>query len=99
MPGCVPGLAHRWLWFDWPERDMPDEGDIGIVGSTGSCYLVQSIKPSRKGSRWFSIRVEGLGVDAAELGDEGTFGLGRISRVDLEAIRMIEAADRLDAAA
>jgi len=99
MAGCVPGLAHRWLWFDWPESEMPEEGDIGVVRSTGSCYLVETIKPSRKGPRWFTVWVEGLGTGAAELGDEGTFGLGRISPVDLEAIRMIEAADRLDAAA
>lgn len=99
--GCTPGLVQRWTFYCWPdevgERHPPEEGDIGIVRSTGSCYLVQSIKPSRiKAKGWFTVHVEGLGLDAADLSEEGTFGLGRLSHADHEAIRAIEHAERLE---
>lgn len=101
MAGCVAGLAQRWCFYCWPDddgdRQPPEEGDIGVVRSTGSCYLITSIKPSRrKAAGWYTVHVEGLGVDAAGLDDDGTFGLARLSHADYEAIRMIEAAERLD---
>lgn len=99
MRGCTPGLVHRWLWFEWPESELPAEGDIAIRRSTGSCWLVLSIKPSRKGGHWFTAKVEGLGVGAAEVEDEGTFTVCPLSHEDYESIRLIEAADRLDSGA
>lgn len=97
--GCTPGTITRWLWFDWPETDgLPDEGDIGIRPSTGSCWLVLSVKPSRKGDRWYTMQVEGLGVGAAELGDEGTFSSVPMSREHEEAAAMVENGERMGVA-
>lgn len=107
--GCTPGLAHRWTFYCWPDLDadvpiaeaprkVPEEGDIGIVAATGSCYLVTSIKRSRvKAPGWYTIHVEGLGVDVASIEDEGTFGLGHLDHQDHETIRYIEQAERAEA--
>lgn len=95
MRGCTPGIVTRWQWWPgWDEeegyRDPPPEGDIAVHPETGSCYLVLSVKPSRKGGGWYSMKVEGLGVGVVELGDEGTFQYGRLAYEDYEAIRQIE---------
>jgi hypothetical protein len=94
--GCTPGKITRWLWFDWPDGEMPAEGDIGIRPSTGSCWMVISIKPSRKGDRWYTMQVEGLGIGAAELGEDGTFSSVPMSREHEEAAAMVENAERLE---
>lgn len=92
--GCTPGLITRWLWFHFPEHRLPEVDDIAIRSSTGSCWRVVSVKPSRKGGRWYSIRVEGLGVGAAELGEEGTFGVAEMDHASHEAIRIYERMER-----
>lgn len=94
--GCIPGLVTRWSWWaGWDEeagyRDPPEVDDIAVHPDTGSCYRVVSIKPSsRKARGWYVMHVEGLGLGAAELGDEGTFAYGRLSHADYELIRQIE---------
>lgn len=95
---CVEGLSHRWSWWAGEEDNPPDVDDLAVHPDTGSCYRVTSIKPSsRKGQGWYVMHVEGLGAGAATLGEEGTFGYKRLTHADHEAIRMIEAARRLDA--
>jgi hypothetical protein len=74
---------------------MPEEGDIGLRESTGSCWLVLSVKPSRKGDRWRTMQVEGLGVGAAEVGDEGVFTFVPMSPQDELAAQMVENGERL----
>jgi hypothetical protein len=101
MRGCIAGLVQSWSFYIWPdeegERHPPEDGDIAIVRATGSCYLVLDIKPSaRKGKGWYRVKVEGLGIGAAEIGEEGTFPMGRLSHEDLKAIAAIEACERVD---
>lgn len=90
MRGCTPGLVTRWLWFQFPEHRLPEVDDIAVRTSTGSCWRIVSVKPSRKGGRWYSIRVEGLGIGAAEPGDDGTFTIVHLDHADHEAIRIYE---------
>ena len=99
MRSCTPGLVHRWSFYVWPgDGDPPEEGEIAVHADTGSCYLVLSVKPSRrKGTGWHTMQVEGLGAGAAEYGAEGTFGYKRLTHSDYEAIRMIEEDQRLEA--
>jgi hypothetical protein len=97
MRGCIPGLVHRWLWFEWPDEAFPEEGDIVIRETTGSCWLVLSVKPSRKGGRWRTAQVEGLGTGAAEPDDDGTFTLVPWTTEMREAVEMIEHAERQEA--
>ena len=92
------------MWFDWPMAEgepstLPEEGDIGIRPSTGSCWVVLSVKPSRKGDRWYTMQVEGLGVGAAELGDEGTFSSVLMSREHEELAAGIEHVERMESVA
>lgn len=103
MRGCTPGLLTRWSWWaGWDEEagfhDPPEADDIAVHPDTGSCYRVVSIKPSpRKATGWYVMHVEGLGVGAADLGDEGTFAYGRLSHADYETIRLIEQIERTKA--
>lgn len=104
--GCTPGLVRRWSWYVFPDPDSEDferppppvEGDIAVHPDTGSCYLVLAVKASaRKGKGWYSIQMEGLGVGAADLDDEGTFPYGGLTHADIEAIRAIEHAESIGA--
>jgi hypothetical protein len=102
MRGCTPGLITRTTWWTgWDEdtgyRDPPEEGDIAINPNTGSCWLIVSVKQSRKGTGWYSLKREGLGIGAAELGDEGTFGCVPLRHEDYEVIRMIESIEKAKA--
>lgn len=100
MPrACTPGLVRRWSFYVFPDDDLtrhvPEEGDIAVHPDTGSCYLILAVKPSpRKAEGWFTMKIEGLGAGAAELGDEGTFSYKNLSKADYEAIHMIEQAER-----
>lgn len=97
MPrGCTPGLVSRTTyWVGWDEQigyhEPPAEGDIFVNQNTGSCWLILSVKASRKGEGWYSIQREGLGIGAAELGDEGTHGCVPLRHEDYEVIREIAA--------
>jgi hypothetical protein len=97
--GCTPGLITRSTWWvGWDEdtgyHDPPVEGDIAINPNTGSCWLIVSVKSSRKGAGWFSLQREGLGIGAAKLGGEGTFGSVPLRHEDYEMIRTIESIER-----
>lgn len=95
MQGCTPGRRSSWTWYDWPESELPEEGEIAVRESTGSCWLILSVRPSRKkGGRWQSIRVEALGIGAAKLGEEGTFGIVPMDHASYEAIRIYEQMER-----
>lgn len=104
--GCTPGLVRRWSWYIFPDPDSdtferaapPEVDDIAINPNTGSCWRVVSVKPSsRKGKGWYVLHMEGLGVDAAKLGEEGTFASVGLTHADHEAIRAIEHAERIGA--
>jgi hypothetical protein len=102
VKGCTPGLVHRWSWWSgWTEEygygEPPEDGDIAVHARTGSCYLVLRVKPSRKGRGWYSLQMEGLGVDAAELGDDGTFGYTPLTGASYDLIRQVEQIERAKA--
>lgn len=97
--GCTPGLVTRCtFWVGWDEEtgygEPPDEGDIAINPNTGSCWLIVSVRHSRKGAGWYSLQREGLGIGAAELGDDGTFSCVPMRHEDYEVIRQIEQIER-----
>lgn len=92
--GCTPGLVRTWRWFDWPERTLPEEGDIAIRESTGSCWLVVGKRKSPRRLRWYILDMEGLGIDAAAAGDEGTFTIADMSYENLKLAEQIEEMER-----
>lgn len=100
MRGCTPGLVTDWRWFDWPDEDrhLPEEGDIAIRESTGSCWLVVGRRKSPRRRRWYILQMEGLGIDAAELGEDGTFSIVSMDHESLKAAEMIENAELMGAA-
>jgi len=100
--GCTPGLVTRSTWWvGWDEEngyhDPPEEGEIAINPDTGSCWLIVSVRPSRKGAGWFSLQREGLGIGAADLDDEGTFASVPLRHEDYEKIRQVESIERAKA--
>lgn len=92
--GCTPGLVRDWRWFDWPEERLPEEGDIAIRQSTGSCWLVVGRRKSPRRLRWYILQMEGLGTDAAEVGDEGVFPIVSMSYENLKLAEQIEEMER-----
>jgi hypothetical protein len=73
--GCIPGLAQTFRLYNFPPDGGPVEGDILRKTSTGSCYLIEEIRPGREPGRYVA-EVVGLGVDAA---DEGAPGVWRMT--------------------
>lgn len=75
--GCIPGLQQKFRLHGFPTDpdEAPCEGDILRRGSTGSCYLIEAVRPGREPGRYIA-EVVGLGVDAVEEGDDGVWIIG-----------------------
>lgn len=52
---------------------MPEEGDF-LRTDSGSCYLIDKIRPPKRGRAVAVFEVTRLGKDAVQFGDPGVWG-------------------------